>query len=52
MKKGVREAGRDGRGLGVILLWKMYRSSWKNRSKKREEQESLGVRGTGAVACG
>lgn len=40
-------------GGGVIPLWKMYWSSWKNRSpKKREEQENLRVRGTGALACG
>lgn len=44
------EAGPD--GGGVIALWKMYWSSWKNRSKKREEQEHLRVRGTGALACG
>lgn len=44
------EAGLD--GGGVIPLWKMYWSSWKNRSKKREEQENLRVRGTGALACG
>lgn len=46
------KAGLD--GSGVIPLWKMYLSSWKNRSKKkkREEQENLRVRGTGALACG
>lgn len=53
--RGGREDGKqEGMGGlgGVILLWKMYWSSWKNRSKKKEEQENLGVRGTGALACG
>lgn len=44
---------------GVIPLWKMYWSSWKNRSERERERErerstgkNFGVRGTGALACG
>lgn len=40
---GGREEGRTGSrkgwgvgGGGLILLWKMYWSSWKNRSKKKK----------------
>lgn len=63
-RKGGREAGKNEGGGErvpegvVILLWKMYWSSWKNRSlkkkkgKRRGEEENLGVRGTGALACG
>lgn len=55
-REGRREAGRGVEGAvwrieTLILLWKMYRPGWKNMPKKIEEQENLGVRGSGAVAC-
>lgn len=49
VSKGEVKQGLSG---GGIPLWKMYWSSWKNRSKKREEQENLRVRGSAALACG
>lgn len=37
---------------GVILLWKMYWSSWKNRSKKNKKRRAETFRGEGNRSFG
>lgn len=45
-----KSEGMGGGGGGGLPLWKMYWSSWKNRPKKREEQEKF--RGEGNRSFG